>query len=70
MSDIYRTNLVAAAELRLALSQHFPDLTYGAVPVTDYRDAIEAFRAYDDGGLAEVPNAFAAYLRNERNRQC
>lgn len=54
------------AELRLALTEIYPDASYGAVPVTDHRDALEAYRAFDDGALAEVPHAFAAYLSHQR----
>jgi hypothetical protein len=50
----------------LALEE-FPDMTYGAIPVVDYRDALEAYLAYDDGALAEAPHAFAAYMDHHRS---
>lgn len=56
------TNEFTAAEMRLALSDIYPDSTYGAVPVIDQYDALEAFRAFDDGALTEAPHAFAAYV--------
>ena len=53
--------------LALMALEEFPDMTYGAIPVVDYRDAVEAYLAFDDGGLAEVPHAFAAYLDHHRS---
>ena len=49
-------------ELQIALNEAYPDASYGAVPVIDQFDAVEAYRAYDDGALEEVPEAFAAYI--------
>lgn len=62
MSSIDLVNSVTATDLRLALSDLYPDSTYGAVPVIDQYDALEAYRAFDDGGLAELPLALAAYV--------
>lgn len=59
---------ITATEVRIAVNKYFPESSYGAIPVTDRFDAVEAFRAYDDGGLAEAPNAFAAYLLNQRQQ--
>lgn len=53
-------------ELRIALSEIYPDATYGAIPVMDQPAALAAYRAYDDGTLAEAPQAFAAYLSHLR----
>ena len=53
-------------ELRIALSEVYPDATYGAIPVSDQLDALDAYRAYDDGTLAEAPHAFAAFLAHQR----
>ncbi|MFQ5547280.1 MAG: hypothetical protein ACE5FV_03230 [Woeseia sp.] len=68
MRRIDNRDPVSASEVRIALNEIFPESSYGAVPVTDQFDAVEAFRAYDDGGLAEVPNAHAAYLQNQRRQ--
>ncbi len=62
MSNTDLVNSVTATDLRLALSDLYPDSTYGAVPVIDQYDALEAYRAFDDGGLAELPLALAAYV--------
>lgn len=45
-----------------AINETYPAHDYRAAPVRDQFDAVEAFRAFDDGGLAEAPNAYAAYL--------
>ena len=55
-----------STELRIALTEIYPDATYGAVPVIDQFDALDAYRAYDDGTLAEAPHAYAAYLSRLR----
>jgi hypothetical protein len=53
--------------LALIALEEFPDMTYGAIPVVDYRDALEAYLAFDDGALAEVPHALAAYMDHHRS---
>ena len=53
-------------ELRLALNESFPEATYGAIPVINQHDALEAYRAYDDGSLAEAPQAYAAYVTHQQ----
>ena len=56
-----------ATELRLVLNESFPEATYGAIPVIDQYDALEAYRAYDDDALAEVPQALAAYITHQQH---
>ncbi len=56
-----------ARELRLVLSESFPEATYGAIPVIDQYDALEAYRAYEDGALAEAPQALAAYVTHQQH---
>ena len=43
-----------------------PDATHGELPVVDQFDAFEAYRAFDDGALAEVPFALAAYVSHQQ----
>ena len=62
MANEYDTNEIAATEMRIALNEVFPEATYVAVPVFDQYDALEAFLAFDDGALAEAPQALAAYV--------
>ena len=66
MTHQHQPRLSDDAELRIALSEIYPDATYGSIPVADRHDALEAYRAYDDGTLAEAPHAFAAYLSHQR----
>lgn len=40
-----------ATDLRLALSDPYPDSTYDAVPVIDQFDALAAYRVFDEGAL-------------------
>ncbi len=56
-----------ARELTLVLSESFPEATYGAIPVIDQYDALEAYRAYEDGALAEAPQALAAYVTHQQH---
>ena len=67
MFDIYDINTITSLEVWVAVTELFPDSTYGAVPTIEQVNTVEAFRACDDGGLAEVPNALAAYPRNPIN---
>ena len=53
--------------LALVAFEEFPDVAFGAIPVIDYRDALEAYLAFDDGALAEAPHAFAAYMDHHRS---
>ncbi len=56
-----------AAELGFVLNESFPEATYGTIPVNDQYDALEAYRAYDDGALAEAPQALAAYVTHQQH---
>ena len=58
---------LTAVELRIALSEIFPDSNYGAVPVIDQCDALEAYLAFDDGALDEAPHALAAYIYHQQH---
>ncbi len=57
---------ITAIDLRLALNENFPDSNYGAVPVIDQYDALEAYLAFEDGMLAEAPQALAAYVNHQQ----
>lgn len=65
MSKIDR-DVVTAADLQIALCDIFPDSSYGAVPVIDQYDALEAYLAFDDGALDEAPLALAAYISHQQ----
>ena len=62
MANEFDTDDFTAHDLRIALNEIFPESTYGAVPVINQYDALEAYRAFDDGALAEAPQALAAYV--------
>lgn len=50
----------------LADSEAFPELISATLRMIERGDAIEAYRAYDDGVLAEVPHALEAYMNHQR----
>ena len=62
MKNTIDTSAVTATDVRLALSEIYPDSTYGAVPALDQYDALEAYRTYDDGDLEEIPQVLEAYI--------
>lgn len=61
------TARISATELRLALSEIYPEATYGAVPVIDQYEALAAYRAFNDGARAKAPYALAAYIGQHRH---
>ena len=67
MPDQFGANDFTANDMRIALNEIFPDSTYGAVPVIDQYDALEAYLAFDDGALAEAPQALAAYVEHQQH---
>ena len=67
MPDQFDTPGFTANDMRIALNEIFPDSTYGAVPVIDQYDALEAYLAFDDGALAEAPQALAAYIDHQQH---
>ena len=67
MTSHFDTNDFTANDMRIALNQIFPESTYGAIPVVDQYDALEAYLAFDDGALAEAPQALAAYVDHHQH---
>ncbi len=67
MPDQYDADDFTANDMRIALNEIFPDSTYGAIPVIDQYDALEAYLAFDDGALAEAPQALAAYIDHQQH---
>lgn len=61
-------HIATATELQLASSEIYPESTYGAIPATEQHDALMTHRAADEEVLADVPQAFAAYLDYQRNQ--
>ncbi len=67
MKNKISPNEFTAADMRIALNEVFPEATYGAIPVIDQYDALEAYLAFDDGALAEAPQALAAYVSHQQH---
>ena len=67
MPDQFDTDDFTANDMRIALNEIFPESTYGAIPVIDRYDALEAYLAFDDGALAEAPQALAAYIDHQQH---
>ena len=67
MPDQFDTPGFTANDMRIALNEIFPNSTYGAIPVIDQYDALEAYLAFDDGALAEAPQALAAYIDHQQH---
>ncbi len=67
MPDQFDTPGFTANNMRIALNEIFPDSTFGAIPVIDQYDALEAYLAFDDGALAEAPQALAAYIDHQQH---
>ena len=66
MADHFDADDFTANDLRIALNEIFPESTYGAIPVINQYDALEAYLAFDDGALAEAPQALAAYVSHQQ----
>ncbi len=66
MPNQFDTPGFTANDMRIALNEIFSDSTYGAIPVIDQYDALEAYLAFDDGALAEAPQALAAYVSHRQ----
>ena len=62
MTNTFDANEFTATDMRIALNENFPEATYGAIPVIDQYDALEAYLAFNDSELAEAPQALAAYV--------
>lgn len=53
---------ITAIDMRIALDENFPDSNYGAIPVIDQYNALEAYLAFEGDTLAKAPQALAAYV--------
>ena len=62
------TDIDLATEVQLALTEAYPDTTFGAVPIAEQYDALMSYRAADDDALAEIPGALAAHLDYQRKQ--
>ena len=62
MKNTNNSGAYAAADTRIPLSEIYPKTTYGTVPVLDQYAELEAYRAFDDGGMEAVSQALPAYV--------
>ena len=69
MTNTFDANEFTATDMRIALNENFPEATYGAIPVIDQYDSLEAYLAFDDGALAEAREALAAYVTQQQYRE-
>lgn len=66
MNTRNNSNTLTAADVAIALSDVFPESSYGAIPTIDQRDALVAYLAFDDGTFDELPQALAAYNNHQQ----
>jgi hypothetical protein len=67
MTNQYDSTEFAATDMRIVLNEFFPESNHGAIPVVDQYDPLEAYLAFDDGALAEAPQALAAYVGHQQH---
>ncbi len=67
MTNQNNSNDFTATDMRIVLDEVFPESNYGAIPAVDQYDALEAYLAFDDGALAEAPQALAAYVDHQQH---
>jgi len=67
MTNMFDANEFTATDMRIALNENFHEATYGAIPIIDQYDALEAYLAFDDSALAEAPQALAAYITHQQH---
>ena len=67
MLSKFDPTVITATDMRIALDENLPDSSYGAIPVIDQYDALEAYLAFEDGTLAEAPQALAAYVTHQQH---
>lgn len=67
MLSKFDPTMITAIDMRIALDENFPDSNYGAIPVIDQYDALETYLAFEDGTLAEAPQALVAYVTHQQH---
>ncbi len=67
MTSKFDLNEISSTDLVIAVNELFLDTSYGAVLAIDRFEALETYLAFEDGGLAEVPNALAAYVSHQQH---
>ena len=54
MRNTFDSNEFTATNMRIALNENFPEAIYGAIPVIDQYELLEAYLAFANGALAEA----------------
>ena len=54
MTNKFDPNEFTATDMRIALNEIYPEATYGAIPVIDQYDALQAYLAFEDGVLKRL----------------
>ncbi len=67
MTNKFDSDEFSATDLTIALNDIYPEATYGAIPVIDQYNELETYLAFDDGALAEAPQALAAYVTHQQH---
>ena len=67
MASRINPNEISSTDLMIELGEAFPESSYGALPFIGKLEALESYHAFDDGGLAEAPNALAAYVQHQEH---
>ncbi len=67
MTNKFDPDEFSATDLTIALNDIYPEATYGAIPVIDQYNELETYLAFDDGALAEAPQALAAYVTHQQH---
>lgn len=53
----------SSRDMMIALTEVFPNQTFGSIPVSDRLNALEAYRMFDRAVQRDVPSALEAYYR-------
>lgn len=67
MASKFDPDKISSTDLIIAVNELFLDSSFRAVPVIDRFEALETYIAFEDGGLAEVPYALAAYVSHQQH---
>ena len=67
MLNTFDVDKFTERDLGISLNEIYPERDYDAIPVVDQSDELEAYLAFDEGALAEAPQALAAYVTDQQH---
>ena len=67
MTNKFDPDEFTTTDMRIDLNEIYPEASYGAIPVIDQYELLEAYLAFDDGALAEAPEALDAYVSHHQH---